>query len=138
MTRVLGWERWNLGQMYDGLGLELWAYPEAGDMLSSHSEEDLPTLRHQMPQDRELIASTGGTVIGEGLDCWIPFLSAGSSAICSEDLHHRSTLSYNHPNPFTSTTTTQFGLPRASSLGLAIYEDTSLLVNKLMDRQPRD
>jgi len=137
MTRCLGWERWNFGQMYDGMGLELWAYPDAGDVVSSLSEEDLPTLRHQLPQDKDFTASTGGTVIGEGLDCWIPFLSAGSSAICSEDLH-RSTLSYNHPNPFTSTTTNQFGLPRASFSGIAVYEDTSLLAHELKDKRSGD
>jgi hypothetical protein len=138
MTRFLGLERWNLGQMYDGMGLELWAYPDTGETVSSCSEEDLPTLRQQMPSDMDFAASTGGTVIGERLDYWIPFLSTGSSAICSEDLHHRSELSYNHPNPFTSTTTTQFSLPRASLAGIAVYEETSLLARMLNEERSGD
>jgi hypothetical protein len=86
-------------------------------------------------------AFNGGTLLGEGPD-WggrvtltrlDPLLSAGSLAIHSEDLLHRSRSSRNHPNPFTSTTTVQFGLPRASSIGLAIYEDTALMVGMLSE-----
>jgi hypothetical protein len=84
-------------------------------------------------------AFNGGTFVGEGSD-WggtvtltrlDPLLSAGSSAIHSEDLLHRSASSRNHPNPFTSTTTLQFGLPRASSIGLVVYEDTALFAGFL-------
>ncbi|MFZ1947031.1 MAG: hypothetical protein WAW06_05755 [bacterium] len=84
-------------------------------------------------------ACNGGTYTGEGLD-WggrvtltrlDPLLSAGSGRIHSEDLLHRSASSRNHPNPFTSTTTVQFSLPRASSIGLAMYEDTALLADLL-------
>jgi hypothetical protein len=84
-------------------------------------------------------AYNGGTFTGEGLD-WggrvtltrlDPLLSDGSVKIHSEDLLHRSASSRNHPNPFTSTTTVQFSLPRASSIGLAIYEDTALLADLL-------
>jgi hypothetical protein len=84
-------------------------------------------------------AFNGGTLLGEGSD-WggkvtltrlDPLLSAGSLAIHSEDLLHRSVSSRNHPNPSTSTTTVQFGLPRASSIGLAVYEDTALMAGLL-------
>jgi hypothetical protein len=87
----------------------------------------------------DIEAYNGGTFTGEGLD-WggrvtltrlDPLLSAGSGTIHSEDLLHRSVSSRNHPNPFTSTTTVQFSLPRASSIGLAIYEDTALLADLL-------
>ena len=86
-------------------------------------------------------AFNGGTFLGEGPD-WggkvtltrlDPLLSAGSLAIHSEDLLHRSRSSRNHPNPFTSTTTVQFGLPRASSIGLAVYEDTALMAGVLSE-----
>jgi hypothetical protein len=84
-------------------------------------------------------AFNGGTFSGEGSD-WggkatltrlDPLLPAGSHAICSQDLLHRSASSRNHPNPFTSATQIQFGLPRASSIGLAIYEDTALVAGLL-------
>lgn len=133
MTRFLGIERWNFGQMYDGIGLEIWACADTRAALSSESEEDLPILRQQTPSDKDFTASSGGTSIGEGLNYWIPFLSAGSNSIGSEDLHHRSTLSYNHPNPFTSTTTLEFGLPRASLIGTAVYEEVALLANMMID-----
>jgi len=138
MRRFLGLERMSFGQVYDGMGLELWACGDAGETLFACPEEDLPTLRQQTPSDKGITASTGGTSMGEGLDYWIPFLSAGSDTICSEDLHHRSTLSYNHPNPFTSTTTMQFSLPRASSIGTAVYEETALLANILIAKRSGD
>lgn len=126
MRRFPGLERASLGQIYDGIGLELWACGDAGETLLPCLEEDLPTLRPRLAFDTAFTASTGGTSMGEGLDYGIPFLQ------------QRSTLSCNHPNPFTSTTTVGFSLPRASSAGTAVYEETSLLANMLMDKRSGD
>jgi hypothetical protein len=98
-------------------------------------------IEHEL-ENAYIEAFKGGTFVGEGLD-WggtvtltrlDPLLSAGSSAIHSEDLLHRSGSSRNHPNPFTSTTSLQFSLPRASSIGLVVYEDTAIFAGFL--KQP--
>ena len=102
-------------------------------------ESIIPDEIEQALQRDYLEVFQGGTLTGEGSD-WKgavtltkmePFLSAGSSAIQSADLLPRSGSSRNHPNPFTPTTALQFSLPRASSIGLAIYEDTALLAGLL-------
>jgi hypothetical protein len=126
MRRFLGLERASRGQIYDGMGLELWACGDAGETLLPCLEEDPPTIRPRLSFDTAFTASTGGTSMGEGLNYRIPFL------------HHRSTLSYNHPNPFTSTTTIGFSLPRASSAGTVVYEETSLLANMLIAKRSGD
>lgn len=96
--------------------------------------------------ERELEAAytevfNGGTFLGEGSDWdWEgtvtltklePLLSAGSSGISSAGPLHGSGSSRNHPNPFTSTTALRFSLPRASSIGLVVYEDTALFAGLL-------
>jgi hypothetical protein len=112
-------ERASCGQVYDGMGLELWACVDADDTLLSYLEEGSPTIRPRLSFDTASAAASDGTDMGEDLSQWIPFPN------------HRSTLSYNHPNPFTSTTTIGFSLPRASSSGTAIYEETALVASML-------
>jgi hypothetical protein len=141
MRRFPGLERGSCGQIYDGMGLELWAcadaYDDIGaldtdgpadadDVLLSRLEDGPSTNRPHLSFDTAFAVSTGGTSIGEDLNQWIPFLP------------HRSTLSYNHPNPFTATTTMGFSLPRASSAGTAVYEATALLANIMMRRPTHD
>lgn len=138
MKRYLVCERASLGQVYDGIGLELWACGNCGESLFSCLGQDLATLRSGVPLDTDFTAFNGGTSTGEGSDYWISLLSAESSSISSQDLHHRSALSYNHPDPFTSTTSIQFSLPRASSSGIAVYEATALLANMLLQGRQGD
>ena len=137
MKRYLSIERISLGQVYDGMGLELWACGSNGETLFPLApERDAETLRPQVPFDTASRQFKDGTPMGEGSD-WggkvsltrlDPLLSARSVTIYSDDLH-RSTSSRNHPNPSTSTTTVQFDLPRASSSGIAVYEDTAILAS---------